>query len=57
MSKVLIAIFVICGAVVAVGAQTPEKDAVRVPLGNYIKAHATGDPEYAVARIVLDIQT
>ena len=28
-------------------AQTPEKDAVRVPLENYIKAHATGDPEYA----------
>lgn len=30
-------------------AQTPEKDAVRVPLENYIKAHATGDPEYARA--------
>lgn len=28
-------------------AQTSEKDAVRVPLENYIKAHATGDPEYA----------
>ena len=28
-------------------AQTPEKDAVRVPLENYIKAHATGDPEFA----------
>lgn len=27
--------------------QTSEKDAVRVPLENYIKAHATGDPEYA----------
>jgi hypothetical protein len=27
--------------------QTAEKDAVRVPLENYIKAHATGDPEYA----------
>ena len=28
-------------------AQASEKDAVRVPLENYIKAHATGDPEYA----------
>jgi len=26
--------------------QTPEKDAVRVPLENYIKGHATGDGEY-----------
>ena len=31
----------------AINAQTPEKDAVRIPLENYIKAHATGDPEYA----------
>lgn len=28
-------------------AQPAEEDAVRVPLDNYIKAHATGDPEYA----------
>ena len=28
-------------------AQNSESDAVRVPLENYIKAHATGDPEYA----------
>ncbi len=28
-------------------AQTSEESAVRVPLENYIKAHATGDPEYA----------
>lgn len=27
-------------------AQTSEKDAVRVPLENYIKGHATGDPEF-----------
>jgi hypothetical protein len=26
--------------------QTPEKDAVRVPLENYLKGHATGDGEY-----------
>ena len=36
-------------AFVTVGgyAQASDKDAVRVPLENYIKAHATGDPEYA----------
>lgn len=28
-------------------AQEADKDAARVPLENYIKAHATGDPEYA----------
>jgi hypothetical protein len=27
--------------------QTSEKDSVRVPLENYIEAHATGDPEFA----------
>ena len=27
-------------------AQTAEKDAVRVPLDNYLKGHATGDGEY-----------
>ena len=29
-------------------AQVADKDAVRVPLENYIKAHATGDPEFAL---------
>ena len=29
-----------------VAGQTPEKDAARVPLENYIKGHATGDGEY-----------
>jgi hypothetical protein len=28
-------------------AQADEKEAARVPLENYIKAHATGDPEFA----------
>ncbi len=28
-------------------AQMDDKDAARVPLENYIKAHATGDPEFA----------
>lgn len=27
--------------------QSSEKDAVRIPLENYIKAHATGDPSFA----------
>ena len=31
---------------ITAGAQTPEKDAVRVPLENYLKGHATGDGEY-----------
>jgi len=31
---------------VATGAQTVDKDAVRVPLENYIKGHATGDGQY-----------
>ncbi len=38
--------FLIC-SVMFVAAQTTEKEAARVPLENYIKAHATGDPEYA----------
>lgn len=29
-----------------VAGQTPEKDAARVPLENYINGHATGDGEY-----------
>jgi hypothetical protein len=39
--------FFVCIMALAINAQTMEKDAVRVPLDNYIKAHATGDPEYA----------
>lgn len=37
-------IFLVC-AIGALG-QSPEKDAVRIPLENYIKGHATGDGEY-----------
>ncbi len=37
----------ICGVFVFVAnGQNDEKDAVRVPLENYIKGHATGDGEY-----------
>ena len=39
-------VFAICG-IIGASAQTTEEAAVRVPLENYIKAHATGDPEYA----------
>jgi hypothetical protein len=39
---VIISIFTITAA-----AQSSEAEAVRVPLENYIKAHATGDPEFA----------
>jgi hypothetical protein len=40
-------VLMLCGLVSAQSARSSEKDAVRVPLENYIKAHATGDPEYA----------
>ena len=39
--------FVLCTFTVASKAQMADKEAVKVPLENYIKAHATGDPEYA----------
>ena len=32
---------------VAAQAQTSDEALVRIPLENYLKAHATGDPEYA----------
>lgn len=38
--------FMLCTAGLT-SSQTPDKDAVKVPLENYIKAHATGDPEFA----------
>ena len=39
--------FIIVGILAfATFAQTPDKDAVRIPLENYIKGHATGDGEY-----------
>lgn len=41
---IFVAIFVVF-TITAV-AQTSEKDAVRVPLENYLKGHATGDAEY-----------
>lgn len=43
-----IILFLIVGSFAATASgQDAEKDAVRVPLENYIKAHATGDGEYA----------
>jgi hypothetical protein len=41
----LFATLISISAVTAV-AQTADKDAVRIPLENYIKGHATGDGEY-----------
>lgn len=41
---IIIATVVVFGS--AVFAQNSEKDAVLVPLENYLKAHATGDGEY-----------
>lgn len=38
-------LIVLCSAL-GVGAQSSEADAVRVPLENYIKGHATGDAQY-----------
>jgi len=45
--KFAVILFILAMSALAGYSQTPEKDAVRVPLENYIKAHATGDPEYA----------
>lgn len=43
----LIFAIVLCTLAGTAYAQHSEEAAVRVPLENYIKAHATGDPEYA----------
>jgi len=45
-SFVLSAVFLLAFAAFTFG-QTAEKDAVRIPLENYLKAHATGDPANA----------
>ena len=45
-TKFLLLAFLVSVFGLAINAQTPEKDAVRVPLENYIKGHATGDGEY-----------
>lgn len=48
MKRVLILFaFSILSFAVSVSARGSEDSAVRVPLENYIKAHATGDPEFA----------
>jgi hypothetical protein len=44
--KFLLFAFLVSVFGLTINAQTPEKDAVRVPLENYIKGHATGDGEY-----------
>jgi hypothetical protein len=47
MKKTIILFAIMLCCLTAAIAQSAEKDAVRVPLENYIKAHATGDPEFA----------
>ena len=46
MKKTALIAFLISLFALATFAQTPDKDAVRIPLENYIKGHATGDGEY-----------
>ena len=46
MKKTALITFLISLLAIATVAQTPDKDAVRIPLENYIKGHATGDGEY-----------
>ena len=47
MKKTFILFAILLFSLASVFAQDSEKAAVRVPLENYIKAHATGDSEYA----------
>jgi hypothetical protein len=46
MKRAAILFAILLGAVVSGYSQASEKDAVRVPLENYIKGHETGDGEY-----------
>ena len=46
MRRTLKALLVVCILAISAFAQDSEKAAVRVPLENYIKGHATGDGEY-----------
>ena len=47
MKRLSKALFLVCTFIVSVFAQADEKAAVRVPLENYIQAHATGDLAFA----------
>ena len=46
MKKTILFGFILTALSLATFAQSADKDAVRVPLENYIKGHATGDGEY-----------
>ncbi|KXK06622.1 MAG: putative lumazine-binding protein [Acidobacteria bacterium OLB17] len=46
MKKSLL-LFIFALFAVTAAAQQSEEEAVRIPLENYLKAHATGDPAYA----------
>ena len=47
MRRLSTALFLLSVFAITAVAQDSEKAAVRVPLENYIQAHATGDPAYA----------
>ena len=42
----LLSSLILAALAVTAAAQHPDKDAVRIPLENYLKGHATGDGEY-----------
>lgn len=44
--KLVSTVFVLVLLAIAGYSQTPDKEAVRIPLENYIKGHATGDGEF-----------
>ena len=46
MKSYITFVFLLFAFAFCASAQTSEKDAVRVPLENYLKGHATGDGEY-----------
>ena len=45
-SKLFLILAVLLAFGISVNAQMSEKDSVKIPLENYLKGHATGDPEY-----------
>jgi hypothetical protein len=45
-TRVLLSLLFVVTSATLAAAQTSEKDAVRIPLDNYIKGHATGEGQY-----------
>ncbi|MGD9589028.1 MAG: nuclear transport factor 2 family protein [Pyrinomonadaceae bacterium] len=46
VKRTVVLLMILLSGGLCVNAQDSEKDAVRVPLENYIKGHETGDPEF-----------